>query len=40
MKEELENKLNHLNDLGHEFETITDHVEVLGSHSNIIQALK
>lgn len=39
-KEELEHRLNSLNDLGHEFETITDNVEVLGSHSSILQALK
>ena len=40
LKEELEDRLNELNDLGHSFETIGSDIEVLASHSSILQQMK
>jgi hypothetical protein len=39
-KEELLSRLNELNGLGHSFENLVDSIEIVGSHSSIMQALK
>jgi predicted nuclease with TOPRIM domain len=40
IKEEFQSRVNTINDLGHSFENLTNHIEIICSHSNVLQKAK